>query len=74
MNILMNIITKLKFKLLLSLKIIIYLNIDIIINLIWRFNEIINRMIIYQIIKEYNHDSDYLLIKIIIIIWIKESQ
>ena len=64
----MNIIIKLEFKLLLLSKIIIYLNIDIIINLVWEFNKIVNCMIIYQIMKEYNHDSNHFSIEIIIII------
>ena len=68
MNILMNMIIKLEFKLLLLSEIIIYLNINIIIDLIWRFNEIVNCMIIYQIIKEYDYKSNHLSIEITIII------
>ena len=74
MNILMNIIIELKLKLLLSSGIIIYSNIDIIINLIWGFNEVANRMIICQIAKKHDHDSNHLSIETTIIIWIEESQ
>ena len=68
MNILINMIIKLEFKLLFSSKIIIYSNIDIIINLIWEFNKVINYIIIYQIMKKYDYDSNHFSIKIIIII------
>ena len=70
----MNIIIELKLKLLLSSRIIIYSNINIIIDLIWRFNEVTNRMIIYQIVKEHDHDSNHLSIEITIVMRIEESQ
>ena len=70
----MNMIIELKFKLLLSTGIIIYSNVDIIIDLIWGFNEAANRMIIYQIVKEHDHDSNHLSIEITIVMRIEESQ
>ena len=66
-------IIKLELELLFSSRIIIYSNINIIINLVWGFNEAINRMIIYQIAKEYDHDSNHFSIETTIIMRIEES-
>ena len=74
MNALMNMITELELKLLLPSRIIIYSNVDIIIDLIWEFNEAANRMITCQIAQEHDHDSDHLSIETIIVMSIKESQ
>ena len=74
MNALMNMIIELELKLLLPSRITIYSNVDIIIDLIWEFNEAANRMITCQIAKEHDHDSDHLSIEIIIVMSIKESQ